>query len=181
MSTAAPSALQDTVAELTVAARAALSNQTTEEFEGLEQFLAQVEGYVRELQQSMWSREIKTAISHVEGGSPLTAADQEVIRAFLISDAEHYVALENNFPDWCKELERLLADVTKRVNMVDRGNIAELRAVLKDAQRLLPDIRNYLDEKQRIQRFELALSNLDAPSRKMMGKILREAIDNPKR
>lgn len=181
MTTAAPTALQDTVATLTEAAQAALTNQTTEDFVALERYLAEVEVYARELQQSMWSREAKTAISHVEGGSPLTPTDQEVIRAFLISDAEHYIRLENNFPDWCKELERLMTDVAKRVNTVDRGNIAELRAVLKDVQRLLPDIRNYLDEKARIARFEEALSHLDSASRKLMGKVLREALENPKR
>lgn len=181
MPSAAPTVLQDTMAELTAMARAALMHQTSEDFNALERYLAEVEGYVREMQQSMWAREVKTAISHVEGGSPLTAADQEVIRAFLISDAEHYVALENNFPDWCQELQRLMDDLAKRVNTVDRSNIAELRAVMKDAQRLVPDIRNYLDEKQRIERFEQALSNLDASSRKMMGKILREAIESPKR
>lgn len=181
MPTVAPSALQDTIAELTETARAALMHQTVEDFVALERYLAEVEGYVRELQQSMWSREAKTAIAHVEGGSPLTAADQEVIREFLISDAEHYVEVENSYSDWCRELERLMADVAKRVNMVDRGNIAELRAVLKDVQRLLPDIRNYLDEKARIVRFEQALENLDVSSRKMMGKVLREALENPQR
>jgi hypothetical protein len=59
--------------------------------------------------------------------------------------------------------------------------VAELRGVLKDAIRLVPDIRNFLEEKRRIHKFETALETLDEPSRQMMAHILREQLESPKR
>lgn len=176
-----PHALQDIVSDLTQATGEALKHRTVSDFVALERQLAEVEAQVREVQQSLWSREAKAAMGHLEGGSPLTPADIEVIRTLFISDAEHYVRLENNVPDWCRELERLIVDVARRVNTVDRTNIAELRAVLKDAQRLVPDIRQFLEEKARIERFEQGLASPDPSARKMMAKILREVIESPRR
>ena len=67
-------------------------------------------------------------------------------------------------------------DLCKRVNTVDRETIADLRGVLKDAIRLVPDIRNYLDEKRRVEKFEQALETLDKSSRDMLVRVLREQL-----
>ena len=181
MTTASTDQLTETIQNLSHAAAGALNDQTLEQYVALEQYLAETEAYVREVQQSMWAEEAIQTIHKLEKDEPLEASDLDLLRVFLISDAERYVALENNVADWTTELQRLMEDLERHTATVDRHTIADLRGVLKDAMRLVPDIRNFLDEKQRIAKFENALKNLDNASRKMLVKLLSEQLASSKR
>lgn len=173
--------LSESIQNLKEAAGSALQNQSAEDFENFEQYLSTVDGFVREIQQSLWAPEAKTTIRRLEKGEPLNDADQNLIRAFLVSDAQAYLQQENNFKDWVRELERLVGSLETRVNCVDRASIASLRGVLKDAIRLVPDIRNYLDEQRRVEKCEQALKNLDNSSRMLLLSLLKEQLRSDKR
>ncbi len=168
--------LTDSIHGLKDAAKNALAHESVEDFEAFERHISEVEAFVREVQQSQWANDAKGTIRRLEKGDPLTEADNELIRTFLISDAERYLAHENNYNDWLHELKRLIEEVGRRVNTVDRNSIADLRGILKDAIRLAPDIRNYLEEKRRVEKFEGALGTLDKPARDMLVRVLREQL-----
>jgi len=170
-----------TIGGLREAAHTALSNQSVDDFEAFERYLSEVEAYVREVQQSLWADDAKTTIRKLEKNEMLTDADREVLRTFLISDATAYLAEENNYQDWVNELERIIKTLEQNVNTIDRNNIADLRGILKDAIRLVPDIRNYLDEQRRVEKFEQALKTPDKASNEMLVRILREQLNSPKR
>jgi signal transduction histidine kinase len=180
MTTADANRLADTVDALQETALTALGKESPEQFEFVEQQINRLEATIREIQQEMWGAEVRTAIDHLEEGKALTNQDLAVIRAFLVSDAEAYMAHENNYEDWVQELSRLLKDMRQRAANVSRETISDLRGVLKDAIRLVPDIRNYLEEKRRIRQFDAALKSLDRPSRQMMAGILQEQISSPR-
>lgn len=173
--------LVDTIQGLKDTIKNVLANESAEDFEAFERYLNEVGAFVRETQQSLWANEAQATVRRLEKGDPLNEQDHELIRAFLISDAERYLALENNYNDWRNELKRLVEDLGKRVNTVDRDTIADLRGVLKDAIRLIPDIRNYLEEKRRVEKFEQALDTLDKSSRDMLVRVLREQLRSPTR
>jgi hypothetical protein len=173
--------LTDAIQHLKEATDDAINNQHADEFEAFEKYLNEVDAYVRETQQAMWAGQARQTIRRIEGGEPLGPEDNEILRTFLISDAEHYVAMENNYNDWMRELKRLVDDICKRANTVDQHSIGELRGVLKDAVRLVPDIRNFLGEKKRIQKFNEAMGALDPASRKTLAKLLRNQLSNPTR
>lgn len=173
--------LSETILGLKDAAGNALQNQSAEDFEAFERYLNEVEGYVREIQQSFWVQDAKGTIRRLEKGEPLTDADQSLIRSFLVSDAQAYLRHENNFQDWVQELERLIANLSTRVDTIDRHSIADLRGVLKDAIRLVPDIRNYLDEQRRVERCEQAIKSMDQGSRTLLLTVLRDQLRSEKR
>ncbi len=173
--------LSEAIHSLKGAASTALANPSVEGFEAFEKYVNEIEAFVREVQQAMWATDAKQTIRHLEKGVPLDETDRAVIRTFLISDAERYVALENNYDDWLRELERLVDDLERRVHTVDRYNIGDLRGALKDAIRLVPDIRNYLDEKRRIDNFEQATESLDKQSCDMLVRLLKEQLSSSKR
>ncbi len=181
MPTTTANQLTDTFNALKEAADGALASQTTDDFVRFEKYLNEVETFTRETQQSMWAKEAAQTIKGLEKGDPLTEADKDLIRTFLVSDAEHYLAVENNYGDWLNELKRLTADLQTRAGTADRHSIGELRGILKDAMRLVPDIRNYLDEKQRVEKLSTALQALDQPSRNMLAKLLRDQLSSEKR
>jgi len=176
MTTTATDQLTDTFNALKQAVDAALANQSAEDFAAFEKYLSEVDAYARETQQAMWVDEAKQAIKRLEKGGPLTETDLDVIRTFLISDAEQYLAVENNFGDWLNELKRLAQDLQTRARTVDRHSIGALRGTLKDAIRLAPDIRNYLEEQERVQKLNNAMQTLDQASRDMIANLLREQL-----
>lgn len=173
--------LVETVQGLKEAATSALTNESVDDFEAFERYLNEVDAFVRETQQSLWADEARATLRRLEKGEPLNKQDSDLIRAFLVSDAQSYLTQENNYNDWLNELKRLVNDLSKRVNTVNRENIADLRGVLKDAIRLVPDIRNYLDEKRRVEKFEQALGTLDKPSRDMLVRLLKEQLRSSSR
>ncbi len=173
--------LVETVQSLKEAAKNALAHESADDFEAFERYLNEVDAFVRETQQSLWANEARATLRRLEKGDPLNEQDNELIRAFLISDAERYLKHENNYQDWLTELKRLVDDLCKRVNTVDRDSIADIRGVLKDAIRLVPDVRNYLDEKRRVEKFEQAMDTLDKSSRDMLARLLREQLRSNKR
>ena len=181
MSTVDTAQLSETIQGLKDSATSALKNHSADDFETFERYLSEVEGYVREVQQSLWADQAKTTIRKLEKGETLTAADQELIRTFIVSDAHGYLHEENNFNDWVRELERLVKTLSTKVNTVDRNSIAGLRGVLKDAIRLVPDIRNYLDEQRRVEKCEQALKNPDPASQKLLLRLLQDQLRSDKR
>lgn len=181
MPVAATDELTQTIHDLKQAADTALAQESPEGFSNFEKFVNEVEAYVREVQQSMWADQAKHAIRALEKGEVLTGDDRDVIRTFLVSDAERYVYHENNFGDWKRELRRLMDDLVQRSNTVDRDTIGDLRGVLKDGIRLVPDIRNYLEERQRVDKFQQALDTLDQQSTAMLIQLMKEQLKSPKR
>lgn len=181
MTTITTDQLTETIHSLKDSAAGALKQQTLEQFEALESYVAEVDVYVREVQQGLWANEARGTIKKLEKGEALDACDLDLLRVFLVSDAERYLAVENNYADWIAELRRIMEDLVRRAETVDRHTIADLRGVLKDAMRLIPDIRNFLDEKQRVTKFEQAINNLNEGSRKMLIKLLSDQLASSKR
>ncbi len=168
--------LTDTIQGLKDAAASALQHESVEDFEAFERYVSEVDTFIREVQQSLWANDAKATIRRLEKGEPITDTDREVVRTFLISDAQRYLAHENNYQDWIKELNRIVAELGRRVNTVDRNSIADMRGIIKDAVRLVPDIRNYLEEKCRVEKFERALDTPDKASRELLVRVLREQL-----
>lgn len=159
----------------------ALKTESADDFDRFEKRLNTLRTAVRETQQAMWASEAEAAILRLESGEPLTDADCEVIRTFLISDAEHYLAVENNYQDWTNELKRLTNDISRRALNLDRAAIGELSGVLKDMVRLVPDIRNYLEEQQRVEKFNVAMHTFDDAARATLARVMREQLDRRNR
>ena len=158
------------------AAERALGTQSADEIELLEQQLNQFEAGVREVQQGLWAGEAEAALRQLEAGQPLSEDNREAIRAFLISDAQSYLEAENNFAEWITELRRLMKEIARTARLADRSGVAALRGVLKDAIRLVPDIRNYLDERRRVELCNQGLENLDQQSRTTLARLLRDQL-----
>ena len=181
MTAVAADQIAETMQNLKETAEAALSSESADQLSDLERYVNEVEAYVRESQQAMWADQAGAAIRNLEKGAPITEADKEAIRTFLVCDADRYLAHENNYADWKHEFKRLMNDLVRRANMVDRNSIGDLRGVLKDAIRLVPDIRNYLEELKRLEQFEQALGSLDDSSRAMLARLMKEQLSSPNR
>ena len=182
MTAVAADQLSDVIHGLGEVAEAALGSESAAQFSALEKHVNDVQSFVRETQQAMWSDEAKTTIKNLERGQSLSNTDLDVIRTFLVSDAARYLEHENDFENWKRELfsgEFWTGSRALDLGLID--GIGDLRGVLIDAVRLVPDIRNYLEERQRVEKLNRALESLNDASRKMLTRLMKEQLQSPDR
>lgn len=161
--------------------QSALADKTADSFESLEQRANRFDSFIREMQQVRHANEARAAIRRLEGRDALTDVDRDTIRDLVVGDAAAYLKQENNLKDWLAELQRLGQRVQELSSRADDESVRELRGVVKDAVRLLPNIRSYMEEKQRLDRFNAAIANLDADNRRLLADLLREMMSSTTR
>ncbi|MGB0716983.1 MAG: hypothetical protein ACPGXK_13965 [Phycisphaerae bacterium] len=145
----------------------------------VESQLCEIDGYVREVEQAMWAEDAAATLAHLEQGASLTDRDREVIRTFLMSDATNEGDQGQELADSVSELHRLIEALQDQSDVVTRDNIGDLRATLREAMRLFPEIRQHMAERDRIARFDCAVEDPDAATRRTLIKIMREQLCDP--
>ncbi len=163
--------------------RSALGRMTVDEFTTFERALSQLDIYLRELVQAHCADAAMVALDHIENGDALTEADRNVIHQLLVADAKAYLDVENNFRDWVDELRRLLADMDARSRAANPSvdQMQEFRGLTRDAIRLVPNIRNYLDEQTRVDKFDASMESMDSQARQTLARLIRDQINRPDR
>lgn len=133
------------------------------------------EGNLREYIQDLTRGEIDAIIEKLEKGGQLTKGELASIRLWIVGDADYYIKLENNFEDWLSELKRLMDEINK-INEAEPEleKALQLRAVLQDGNRLLPNIIFYLLQKTRVNSFNRAIAEIDKQGRKILIEMLRD-------
>lgn len=158
------------------AAVTAFERQSADDFGHVEQQLHRLDGIIRDLEQALWSKEAKQAAAHLEEGRPLSPVDLDVLRVFLIADAQRCVAREHRLVARVHELDETIRGLGEKLNEINRDTIGEIRSDIQNALRLVPDIRHHLEQKRRIDQFEQGVQSLDPATREMMAQILRERL-----
>lgn len=173
--------LVETVDDLHTLMKSAISAGTPEGYETLEQHVNRFESALRELEQSQSKVEVEKAVKSLSSGRALSAGEQAVVREMIVGDAESYLRMENNFKDWQAELQRLQGEMARLARSPNPGAVRELRGVVKDAVRLMPNIRSHAEEKRRIGQFDAAFAQLDDGNRELLVQLLREKLSSPTR
>jgi hypothetical protein len=125
---------------------------------------------------------IAVIIGKLENNQPLTEAEKQTVKLWVVGDAEGYVKMENNFQDWLKEYRRLLdviADWEGKTGSVQE--LVEVHGVLEDAIKVADAVAHYLEDRERVVRCETALSNLNAEDNKFIAGMLKSMLDSPDR
>lgn len=159
----------------------AMRRPSAASFEGLEQQVGRLEIEVREMQQALVADDARRALTALKSGKDLTPDQRAVLRALVVGDAESYLHMENNLNEWLTELQRLAGEMHRLAGATSARALGELRGVVRDAVRLLPSIRAYMDEKCRLDRFDSALDNLDDANRQLLVHVVNEMLGSPTR
>jgi hypothetical protein len=138
----------------------ALSNMSEGAFQAAGAILNESRESVREAIQDTTSSKMQEIINKLSNNSQILQEDIALIKLWIIGDAESYTQEENNLNDWIEEFKRLcniLANYENRNCNV--GDLFKLSGLLEDAMRVSYDITNILQIKDRISKFELAVSD----------------------
>jgi len=136
-----------------------------------------LEGHLREHIQDTTQDEIKKLLKKLQSGEELTRDELQSMKLWIVGDAAHYTRMENNFEDWTGELKRLMDEINRRKSpSPDLEAAVELRALLQDGIRLLPNLIYFLQEKSRINKFHVAAYELDRKERAFLIELLKEKM-----
>ena len=163
----------------------ALASMSHEAFDQAALALGARRNEVREAFQAHTATRLRVMIERIGSGQTLSEDELEIVRHWIVGDADSYLRVENNLSDWTHEYERLegvLAGYEGRT--LGEGDLLELKGVLEDAVRVAHDIANHLEKVERVQRFEAMIAdqqNWTREDRQRLGGLLRGKLESPNR
>ena len=136
--------------------------------------LSQAKNSVREEAQRKSSPTIKKILNKLQSAENLSAGEVALVKAWIVGDASEYTKMENNFQEWMSEYERLKKTLAGYENKdCSFEELLTLHGILEDATRVSYDIAHFLENKERIQKFESAVGDgIDAHERDVLINIL---------
>lgn len=130
-------------------------------------FLEDLKGDLRERLQEDTKSGMQGVLEKLGKGQKIGSQDVDLLRLWIVGEAQAYIDEENNFSDWVQDLGRIIGaihDVPS--NSLDTGKVLYLTGLVHDARRSVADILNYLEKKERFRLFEEVVSNLDDPEKR---------------
>jgi hypothetical protein len=157
-----------------------LTTMSVETFQQAGSALSEAKNLIRETLQSETASDTKNIIKKLSAGQPLSTAEMNLIRLWIVGDAESYIMMENNLQDWIDEFGRLkktLADFTDKPSSAE--DLFKLQGLLEDAVRISYDIGNFLEKKERVKKFESSISDgLDESEINLLIKVLTAKLQS---
>ena len=139
--------------------------------------LVQVKDKVREELQAATAEDITRILKKLENQELLTPDEKNLVGFWLVGDAEGYTKMENDFSEWQEEFRRLGSILESYEGQSPSPQtLVELHGVLEDAIRVAADISFFLEEKDRVERFNSAINNLTPDDAKFLASMIREMM-----
>jgi hypothetical protein len=172
--------MMDVLKDLAKSMLHALETPDAEEFNRLSSVFQNRKSAIREKIQAMTSKEVKGIIKKLADGEDPTKDEMDLVKLWIVGDAEAYAKMENNFEDWIAEfkwLESLMEEEASDTE--DVQELFRLQGILEDASRLAINIGYYLETKERIRRFEEATADPALMDKNLIVKVLKLKLTSP--
>jgi hypothetical protein len=158
----------------------AKNNMSSADFKRIGKVISDIKSMTREQIQKTTSQKIKNVIQKLKENKPLTKEELNTIRLWIVGDADTYIKMENNFQDWLSEFKRLEGALVKYENKeLSCDELFKLQGILEDALRVSSDIANFLEKKERVEKFEQASKDTASLDSEVLAKILAAKLDSP--
>jgi hypothetical protein len=155
----------------------AAASSASQDFSRIGMHLVKSRDQARELLQDLTALEIKPLIRKLENNQPLTPEEKDLVRLWIVGDAESYIQMEDDFQEWRQEFQRLSQVIAGQEDK--KPSLPELLTtygVLQDAVRVAADIQFFLENKERVQRFEKAIQNLEQADARLLADLLKAKL-----
>jgi hypothetical protein len=164
------------------AMKQAQAGNTSESYGYVATELVKSKNNIRQAIEQATAGVVAAIIGKLENNQPLTEAEKQTVKLWVVGDAEGYVKSENNFQDWLKEYGRLMDVIAAWESKT--GSIQELvevHGVLEDAIKLADAVAHYLEDRERVARFENAMTVMNAEDNKFIAGMLKSMLTSPER
>jgi hypothetical protein len=136
---------------------------------------------IREALQNETAKAMKPIIHKLEKQQPLTPEEKDLIRLWIVGDAEAFTKKENDYQQWLEEFRQLGVAIGNKGagQPASLQEMQDLYGNLEEAVRLAGDLQFFLQEKERLARFQQAIQNLSASEAELLANILQEKLTSP--
>jgi hypothetical protein len=141
--------------------------------------LATLDSELREQIHGATAAQVAPLITTLQADGPVGPPDLELIRLWLVGDAEYYLKMENDFPAWMAELNRLIGVLRDlRSEAVTPVTLSRIEATVRDALRVSGDIVFYRQQEERVQSFQNATKELTRDDKRILASLLAEKLNS---
>ncbi len=139
----------------------------------LSQIVDAISDSLREYAQEITAEHLQKLSDKLKSESSLSSEDLQLLRMWIVGDAENYINTENSVPEWKKELQRVMREILHFTNdSMPVEDIFKLQALLRDADRVIDDLAFYAAQKDRVAKFDVAVQNLSGEDREFLTALL---------
>lgn len=165
------------ITKLTEDSQSAAARGTAEAYSRLSTILEELDGYFRESMQNLTEDGIREVIRKLRHGGAITEEDRSLLRLWIIDDAKRYIESEHNFDDWQETLKGLLGEISRyKDREADAATASELRGMMRRTAGVVADIFYYLQQQDRIARFEQVSQDPGPKERSLLIGLLEQKI-----
>lgn len=138
-----------------------------------------VEDNIREQIQEDSSEQMSEIIAKLAGDASINQSEMQLIRLWMLRDAESYMTMENDFPNWLREFNRLrsVLDELHR-QTISLEVMGKLSGTIRDILRVIADISFFISEKDRVKKFEAASRELSRENKAALVEILTQKLNS---
>lgn len=156
------------------------ANETSDNYELLEEQVDQLESEAREAVQS--KLELAGLLGKLTGNKPLTPEDLKTLELVIVGDAESYLKYESEVDEWRSQLKRVLGQIVGLQNSnLDVDTLMHLRALCREAHESVADLVYYFEAKERVAKFRAAIQgSMDPEGYRFLAGIVREMLASDK-
>jgi hypothetical protein len=156
------------------------SSETSDNYVALEDQLEELGGQARETFQSKMA--FASLLPKLEKQKPLTPSDLKTLELLVVGDAEYYLKYETKLDVWRSEFKQILEEITALQSAdLDVDGLMHLRALCREARRVLPDLVFYFDQKERAGKFQQATKgSIDAEGYRVLAEIVKDMLESEK-
>lgn len=156
------------------------ADETSENYEVLENLIEDIETHARESFQS--KMDVASLLPKLKNARPLLPAELKTLELLIVGDAEYFLKYETDLNDWKREAKRILTEIASVSSVeLDVDGLLHLRALCREARRVLPDLVFYFDQKERASRFEAATKGqIDAVGCRALTEMVEKMIESEK-
>ncbi len=147
--------------------------ESSEGYEVLNEQLEELESLARESFQG--HTDYKSLLNKLEKGSPLSPDELNTLKLLIVGDAEYYLKYDDDF-DRCKSEAGKIVDEIRRLqsSSLDIDALMHLRVLCREATSALVPTSYYLEQKERVRKFEEATREpIDRESGRMLADMIR--------
>jgi hypothetical protein len=109
----------------------------------------------------------------------LNSDEIQILREVVVGNADQTDAANRNIETWMAVLTDLSESIGELTDQARLDAAPKVRSAVQNALRLLPQMRRYAGEQDRLERFDNAVSDLSPTARRVLAESLRVRLEQP--
>ena len=167
------------VANLQEIYRDATESTDSDPYEKLLLFMQDLSSELRGYLYASNALDLRELLTRIQRGDALSGQDKDLLKVWVVEDAEKYMQMEGHFKGWLAELESIMEEVGKLARSEPGlDDIGRLRALLYSGSRILADIMFYLRASNRVENFNQSIEDFNEETRTTMVTVLKRRLDS---